>query len=254
MPDTIEITLIGCAGLLGKQDNGFSDPVVHLNCNGEVQTSTVKQSTNSPVWNETFCWTKLSASHGAPLTLHVWNSPKFKLGPDTKGAFLGTVTIDNVFQLIGKTSTLVLQKRSSRSNVSGSISIRIDDDKSKVTAQPSQAAEQPPGGTGSASDKDAVRASPANISAADAKLLADFVSKTANEQCADCDSKQASRCGARYTQPTLFQFPFPFLLPYHNLFLLCVATPWNLTPCTPCCCFTVCLSPSCYSSSLPGRP
>ena len=55
MHDTIEITLIGCAGLLGKQDNGFSDPVVHLNCNGEVQTSTVKQSTNSPVWNETFC-------------------------------------------------------------------------------------------------------------------------------------------------------------------------------------------------------
>lgn len=198
MPDKIEITLIGCAGLLGKQDNGFSDPVVHLNCNGEVQTSTVKQSTNSPVWNETFCWSKLSASHGAPLTLHVWNSPKFKLGPDTKGAFLGTVTIDNVFQLIGKTSTLVLQKRSSRSNVSGSISIRIDDDKSKASAQHSPAAEQPPGGTGSSSDKDAIRAPAASISDADAKLLADFVSKTENEQCADCDSKQASRC-ARIT-------------------------------------------------------
>jgi hypothetical protein len=64
--------------------------------------------------------------------LHVWNSPKFALGPDTKGAFLGTATIEDVLQFIGKATTLVLQKRSSRSNVSGSISVRIDDEASNA--------------------------------------------------------------------------------------------------------------------------
>jgi hypothetical protein len=200
MSKTIEVTLIGCAGLMGKQDSGFSDPVVHLNCNGRVQVSTVKNGTNSPAWNETFCWTVPSSAHGVPLTLHVWNSPKFALGPDTKGAFLGTVTLDDVYQVRGKVHTMVLQKRSSRSNVSGSISIRVDDDHSKaLLTQANIAAARPSPVATSASDSglsappscDHGRAA-SNLSADDAKSLADFVSRPGNEQCADCDSKQVT--------------------------------------------------------------
>jgi Ca2+-dependent lipid-binding protein len=198
MSKSIEVTLIGCAGLMGKQDSGFSDPVVHLSCNGSVQVSTVKQGTNSPVWNETFQWTVPAASRGVPLTLHVWNSPKFALGPDTKGAFLGTVSLDDVFQVRGKINTMILQKRSSRSNVSGSISIRVDDDESKASAQTNKATAGQPTATTSAASDSGASAPPSsaharstgNLSADDAKLLADFVSRAGNEQCADCDSKQ----------------------------------------------------------------
>jgi hypothetical protein len=207
MSKTIEVTLIGCSGLMGKQDNGFSDPVVHLNCSGQVRVSSVQKATNSPSWNETFSWSVPSASPGAPLTLHVWNNPKFELGPDTKGAFLGTVTIDDIFKVVGKTSTLILQKRSSRSNVSGSISVRIDDDASKAAfeAIKSAAARSPsgpvPGATasdsiGSASpvrshgDNSNIKPPPSNISTAEAALLDDFIAMAGNELCADCDSKQ----------------------------------------------------------------
>ena len=210
MPKTFEVTLLGCAGLLGKQDNGFSDPVVHLNCCGKVLVSTVKQATNSPVWNETFSWEVPSTSHGIPLTLHVWNSPKFDLGPDTKGAFLGTVTIEDVLQFVGQATTLVLQKRSSRSNVSGNISVRIDDEVSKASAlvQTSNSAATLPSpaaahysdahdskffkaSDSSDGDGGSVRRSSAcKLSVEDAALLDDFVSRPGNEQCADCDSKQ----------------------------------------------------------------
>jgi hypothetical protein len=206
MSKLIEATLIGCAGLLGKQDNGFSDPVVHLNCNGVVQVSSVKQATNSPVWNEKFSWTLPSASRPAPLTLHVWNSPKFEIGPDTKGAFLGTVTVDDVLKVIGKTCTFVLEKRSSRSNVSGSISIRIDDDASKLAAESSNSAAAQPlpaaaqgcaasdskSSPESGCSRNDVVSDKVSLSPADAALLNDFVSKSGNEQCADCDSKQVN--------------------------------------------------------------
>ena len=215
MSKTIDVTLIGCAGLMGKQDNGFSDPVVHLNCSGQVRVSSVKKATNSPAWNETFTWAVPSSSPGVPLTLHVWNSPKFELGPDTKGAFLGTVTIEDVLKVIGKTSTLVLQKRSSRSNVSGNISVRVDDDASRAKFQSSASAVgQSPSGQlivptaagaaaagsagsppaiGSQSDSRIVKSAPSSISPADAALLDAFVSNAGNLQCADCDSKQV-RC------------------------------------------------------------
>jgi hypothetical protein len=213
MSSTIQVTLLGCAGLLGKQDNGFSDPVVHLNCCGKVLVSTVQQATNSPVWNEAFSWEVPSASRGIPLTLHVWNSPKFALGPDTKGAFLGTATIEDVLQFIGKATTLVLQKRSSRSNVSGSISVRIDDEASKAAqasnsaAPPSSSAVSHSDATGSKSvripdssdvdDGRVGRSSACKLSSEDAALLDGFVSKAGNEQCADCDSKQVCDLSCR---------------------------------------------------------
>ena len=218
MPKTFEVTLLGCAGLLGKQDNGFSDPVVHLNCCGKVLVSTVKQATNSPVWNETFSWEVPSTSHGIPLTLHVWNSPKFDLGPDTKGAFLGTVTIEDVLQFVGQATTLVLQKRSSRSNVSGNISVRIDDEVSKASAQASNSAassatsHSDASGSKSARTSDSSdgdggsvrRSSAIKLSSQDAALLDDFVSKAGNEQCADCDSKQV-----RFIMPHICDFAWP---------------------------------------------
>jgi hypothetical protein len=151
-----------------------------------VQVSSVKQGNNSPLWNEVFCWTIPSGSQGSPLTLHVWNSPKFELGPDTKGAFLGTVTIDDVLKAVGTTSTLVLQKRSSRSNVSGSITIRVDDDTSKSSAAATAAP------TSSPSSSSALGQGSGSLSAADAKLLDEFIAREGNQQCADCDSKQPS--------------------------------------------------------------
>jgi len=166
----------------------------------------VKKATNSPAWNETFTWAVPSSSPGVPLTLHVWNSPKFELGPDTKGAFLGTVTIEDVLKVVGKTSTLVLQKRSSRSNVSGNISVRVDDDASRAKVQssasavgqspsgqligPTAAGAAAAGSAGSQSDSRIVKSAPSSISPADAALLDAFVSNAGNLQCADCDSKQ----------------------------------------------------------------
>jgi hypothetical protein len=194
MSKNIEVTLVGCSGLMGKQDNGFSDPVVHLNCSGRVQVSSVKQGNNSPLWNEVFCWTIPSGPQGSPLTLHVWNSPKFELGPDTKGAFLGTVTIDDVLKAVGTTRTLVLQKRSSRSNVSGSVTIRVDDDASKSSAAATNAAagQVHAAPTSSPSPSGALGHVGGSLSAADARLLDEFIAREGNQQCADCDSKQPS--------------------------------------------------------------
>jgi hypothetical protein len=197
MSKNIDITLVGCAGLMGKHDSGFSDPVVHLNCSGRVQISSVKQGTNSPLWNESFCWTLPSGSHGVPLTLHVWNSPKFELGPDTKGAFLGTATLDNVLTAAGTTKTLILQKRSSRSNVSGSITIRVDDDSSKLSvaenkAAPAAAHPYTSSLNSALGHAGGARSPPSSLSSADAQLLDEFTASEGNKQCADCDSQQPS--------------------------------------------------------------
>ncbi len=119
------VTLLSCSSLQGKNESGVSDPVVQLDYDGKVVFSTVCKSTNNPTWNECF---NFNVSTKRPkLTFTVWHSPKFSLGSDTVGAFLGTACISDVSSCQGVVQNLMLQKKSSQSFIGGSICFQIDD-------------------------------------------------------------------------------------------------------------------------------
>ena len=121
----IRVTLLSGSSLLGKNDNGTSDPIVQLDYDGRVVFSTVCKSTNNPTWNE--CFTFNVSTKNPKLTLTVWNHTKFITGPDTVGSFLGTACLEDASSSVGIVQNVMLLKKSSQNLMGGCICIKIDD-------------------------------------------------------------------------------------------------------------------------------
>ncbi len=119
------VTLLSCSSLQGKNDNGTSDPIIQLDYDGRVLFSSVCKSTNNPTWNE--CFNFNVSARNPKLTFTVWNNPKFAIGPDTAGAFLGTACVSDVSASHGVVQNIMLQKRASQNLFGGSVCFQIDD-------------------------------------------------------------------------------------------------------------------------------
>jgi Ca2+-dependent lipid-binding protein len=124
----VAVTLISGKSLMGKNSGGTSDPFCIIEVGSQVHFSSIKKETCEPSWNETYVFhTPAPLPSPFHLRLSVWNHPKYVTGRDTKGAFLGQLRIDlgNVgcAELNGR--SFELEKRSSRSHVSGSLEIKI---------------------------------------------------------------------------------------------------------------------------------
>jgi Ca2+-dependent lipid-binding protein len=124
----VTVTLVSGKGLMGKNNGGTSDPFCIIEIGSEVHFSSIKKENCDPLWNESYVFHTLTP---LPLPFYVnisvWNHPKFLLGRDTKGAFLGQVRIDlghvGPSELNGR--LFELEKRSARSHVSGSLMIKF---------------------------------------------------------------------------------------------------------------------------------
>ena len=124
----VTVTLASARDLMGKNNGGTSDPFCIIEIDSQVHFSKVKKETCNPVWNETHTFNTPSPLPSPfYLLVSVWNQPKFSNGRDTKGAFLGQLQIDlgQVGRAEASGRFFELQKRSSRSHVSGALGIKI---------------------------------------------------------------------------------------------------------------------------------
>ena len=124
----VTVTLVSGRGLMGKNNGGTSDPFCIIEMGSQVHFSNIKKETCDPLWNETYVFhTPTPLPSPFYVSISVWNHPKFSHGRDTKGAFLGQVRID--LGHVGRSEfngrLFELEKRSSRSHVSGSLEIKV---------------------------------------------------------------------------------------------------------------------------------
>jgi hypothetical protein len=124
----VTVTLVSARGLMGKNSDSTSDPFCIIEIGSQVHFSKIKKATCDPIWNETYVF-DIPMPLPAPfyLNVSVWNQPKFSNGRDTKGAFLGQLSID--LGQVGRSEAngrfFELEKRSARSHVSGGLEMKI---------------------------------------------------------------------------------------------------------------------------------
>jgi hypothetical protein len=124
----VTVTLVSARGLMGKNSDSKSDPFCIVEIGSQVHFSKIKKATCDPIWSETYVF-DIPMPLPSPfyLSVSVWNQPKFSNGRDTKGAFLGRLQID--LGQVGRSEAngrfFELEKRSSRSHVSGGLEMKI---------------------------------------------------------------------------------------------------------------------------------
>ena len=125
----IKITIVEAVGLLPKDNNGLSDPYCLVQVGRNVKKTSTKKKMLNPVWNESFDFKADSARES--IKIRIWDEDddlrsrlKDKLLRESDD-FLGQVIID-IRSITGNTDSWYdLKPRTTKSEVQGSIRIKI---------------------------------------------------------------------------------------------------------------------------------
>ena len=125
----IRITIVEAVGLLPKDNNGLSDPYCLVQVGRNVKKTSTKKKMLNPVWNESFDFKADSARES--IKIRIWDEDddlrsrlKDKLLRESDD-FLGQVIID-IRSIAGNTDSWYdLKPRTTKSEVQGSIRIKI---------------------------------------------------------------------------------------------------------------------------------
>ena len=125
----VKITIVEAIGLLPKDNNGLSDPYCLVQVGRNVKKTSTKKKMLNPVWHETFDFKADSARES--IKIRIWDEDddlrsrlKDKLLRESDD-FLGQVIID-IRSIAGNTDSWYdLRPRTTKSEVQGSIRIKI---------------------------------------------------------------------------------------------------------------------------------
>ncbi|KAI8822415.1 uncharacterized protein EV422DRAFT_397670 [Fimicolochytrium jonesii] len=131
----VSLHVMEARNLLSKDANGSSNPYCVITHNGTTYTSECVDRNVNPAWN--FRISLALHETDSPITLSVWNRTSDVKVPRREDAFLGLLTFTST-DLISQSCTSpfqkehILAKRSSRSHVSGHVTLSVE----RIVASP----------------------------------------------------------------------------------------------------------------------